>query len=108
MKEPKSKFPTMGTSASTTARNASADDKNEQVVAKKNTQSGDPVIKNKANTKRGVGTSKKLGDRAYGITAKMPAYKSTEAGLVQGNGRLFKSAINRTAPNFRDEMSDHN
>jgi hypothetical protein len=103
MKEPKSKFTTMGTSAASTARNASAESTGGKLVAKKNTQSGDPVIKDKANKSAGA----KLGGRAYGITAKMPAYKSTEAGKVQGNGRLFKPAINRTAPNFRDGIQDH-
>lgn len=40
------------------------------------------------------------GGAAYGITAKIPAYQPTEAGMVQGNGRLFASAIKRTAANF--------
>jgi hypothetical protein len=41
----------------------------------------------------------------YGITAKIPAYKPSEAGATQGNGRLFQAAVNRTAPNFKDGVS---
>jgi hypothetical protein len=38
----------------------------------------------------------------YGITVSIPAYKSSEAGATQGNGRLFQAAVKRTAPNFKD------
>lgn len=44
---------------------------------------------------------KKATGAAYGITAKIPAYTSPEAGATQGNGRLFQAAIKRVAPNFR-------
>lgn len=103
MKEPKSKFTTMGTSASTTAVNVSAENKNEKVVPKKNTQSGDPVIKDAAHRS----AAKASKGRSYGITAKIPAYQPSEAGKVQGNGRLFKSAINRTSANFQSGIVDH-
>lgn len=39
---------------------------------------------------------------SYGVKVNIPAYKPTEAGMVQGNGRLFAPAVNRTAPNFWD------
>ena len=48
---------------------------------------------------------KATGGAAYGITAKIPAYQPVEAGMVQGNGRLFAPAVNRTSPNFRDGIN---
>ena len=92
----KSKFPTMGTSAGTTARNASAEGTTGgKLMKKKGAQAADPY-KQPLNKK---GTTK-AGKRAYGITARMPAYKDPSIGATQGNGRLFTAAINRTAPNF--------
>jgi len=103
MSEPKSKFPTMGTSASKTAKNASAEGATKKLVARKNTQAGDPT----RETVGKKGTAR-AGKRAYGITAKMPAYHDPQVGATQGNGRIFTAAINRTAPNFRAGMSDLN
>jgi hypothetical protein len=48
---------------------------------------------------------KATGGAAYAITAKIPAYKSSEAGATQANGRLFQAAVNRTAPNFQDGVN---
>lgn len=91
----KSKFPTMGTSASTTAKNASAEGATSKLVAKKGAQAGDP-----AKQPLGKKGTTKAGKRAFGITAKMPSYKDPQVGPTQGNGRLFTAAVNRTAPNF--------
>lgn len=68
------------------------------LVKKKNTAAGDPYAQAKPSRKNVQAT----GGAAYGITAKIPAYKSPEAGATQGNGRLFQAAVKRTAPNFRD------
>lgn len=92
----KSKFPTMGNSAATTAKNASAEGTSGKLIAKKNTQAGDPTIKNKSNRSN----VKADGKRGYGIKAKMPSYQDPHVGPTQGNGRLFSAAVNRTAPNF--------
>jgi hypothetical protein len=70
------------------------------LVHKKNTASGG------AGGTTGARSNKQAtGGAAYGITAKIPAYKSPEAGATQGNGRLFQAAVKRTAPNFRDGIS---
>jgi hypothetical protein len=63
-------------------------------VKKKNTASGNNWGK-KANRSNKTAT----GGASYGIRVKIPAYKATEAGATQGNGRLFSPAIKRTAPN---------
>lgn len=99
----KSKFPTMGTSASTTAKNASAEGTPGKLVAKKGAQAGDP-----AKQPLGKKGTARAGKRAFGITAKMPAYKDPQVGPTQGNGRLFTAAVNRTAPNFQAGMTDLN
>lgn len=104
MSTPKSKFPTMGNSAATSAKNASAEGTSGKLVAKKNTQSGDPAVQT-AGKRSAVKAS---GGRAYGITAKMPAWRDPQIAPVQSNGRLFTSAINRTAPNFSAGIVDHN
>ena len=105
MKEskPKSKFPTMDNSAATTAKNASAEGTSGKLVAKKNNQAGDPATQAKpspANLRVRAG-------RAYGITAKMPAWNDPQIAPVQSNGRLFTSAVNRTAVNFQEGIADH-
>ena len=103
MSEPKSKFPTMGTSASTTAKNVSAEETTGKLMPKKNGKSVNPVLE----TVGKKGTTK-AGKRAYGITAKMPAYQDPQVGPTQGNGRLFSPAVNRTAPNFQAGYQDLN
>ena len=104
MDKPKSKFPTMGNSAATTAKNVSAEATSGKLTKKKNTQSGDPA----AQTVGKRANKKAAGNRAYGISAKMPSWKDPSIAPVQSNGKLFTSAINRTAPNFSAGMSDHN
>ena len=66
-------------------------------VKKKNTASGGAT----GSTARRSHV-KATGGAAYGVRVKIPAYKASEAGSVQGNGRLFSPAVKRTAPNFWD------
>ena len=75
------------------------------LVARKNVQAGDP-----ANQPVGIRTyaPKERGGAAYGIRVQFEAHTAPEAGATQGNGRIFPAAINRSAPNFRDGISDHN
>lgn len=98
MKEskPKSKFPTMENSAATTARNASAEGTSGTLIPKKGAQAADPAVQAKPARKNARGR----GERAYGITTSMPAWHDPQIAPVQSNGRLFSSAVNRTAPNF--------
>jgi hypothetical protein len=99
MKEstPKSKFPTMGNSAATTAKNASAEGTGKaKLIPKKNNQAGDPYAQPKPARKFTRGR----GERAYGITTSMPAWSDPQIAPTQSNGRMFTSSVNRTAPNF--------
>jgi hypothetical protein len=104
MEQSKSKFPTMGNSAATTAKNPSGAPERGVLVKKKNTAAGDPYKQAKPSPKHRQVTSA----RAYGITTKMPSYVDPQIGPTQGNGRLFKASTNRTAPNFTDGMSNYN
>ena len=95
-KEPKSKFPTMGTSAATTAKNGSAEGTSGKLVKKGGAQAADPFVQAKpsrSNVKHRTGA-------AYGIRTSMPSWKDPQIGATQGNGRMFTSAVNRTKPNF--------
>ena len=103
MKEPKSAFPTEGTSVTKNAVNASAQPGKGKLVAKKNTAAGDPTREAapiRANIKQTAGA-------AYGIRTTMPAWNDPHIGPVQGNGRLFSSAINRTGVEFKAGTVDH-
>jgi len=103
MEKPQSKFQTMETSAATGAVNASGKPEKGKLVKRKDTQSGDLSGKKGGHVLKHA-TSK----RAYGITTTMPAYQDPQVGPTQGNGRLFKAAINRTSVNFTDGIADHN
>jgi len=103
MKESKSKFPTMGTSAAKNVKFPSAKPERGVLVKKKNTAAGS-LLGTKADKPHKVVKS----GRKFAIRATMPSWKDPQIGPVQGNGRMFKSAVNRTAPNFTDGMSDHN
>lgn len=84
-------------SASTAATAKAAMPEKGTAVAKKNKAAGGAT----GSTARRSNKTATSGAK-YGITVKIPAYKSPEAGAVQGNGRLFSPAIKRTAPNFWD------
>lgn len=103
MEKPNSKFTTMGTSAASTAVNASGKPEKGKLVKRKNTASGDLSGKKGGQTMKQV-TSK----RTYGITTTMPSYVDPQIGPTQGNGRLFSAATNRTSPNFTGGIADHN
>lgn len=103
MDTPKSKFPTMGNSAATTAKNGSAEGTSGKLVKKGGAQAADPATQTKparSNVKARAGA-------AYGIRTSMPTWKDPQIGATQGNGRLFTSAINRTKPNFDAGIVDH-
>ncbi|CAB4128898.1 hypothetical protein UFOVP225_100 [uncultured Caudovirales phage] len=103
MDQPKSKFPTMGNSAATTAKNGSAEGTSGKLVKKGNTASGDPAAQ-----KKGVRSNvKHKSGAAYGIKTSMPSWKDPQIGPTQGNGRLFTAALNRTKPNFDAGIVDH-
>lgn len=71
------------------------------LVKKKGAQAGDPAKMAKPSRTKITATS----GAKYGINVSIPAYKSSEAGATQGNGRLFQAAVKRTAPNFKDGVS---
>ncbi len=103
MEKPQSKFKTMEHSAAKEAVNRTVEGKGTKVM-KKHSKSVDPY-------KQPVGkrtNKKKSGDRTYGITSTMAAYKDPAIAPVQSNGRIFSAAINRVAPNFQAGHSDLN
>jgi hypothetical protein len=105
-KEPKSAFSTMGTSASSGFKDASAEaSKNTKLVKKGNAAAGDPSLEAKPARKESL--REKQGAR-YAIRVKLPGGTSPEAGQTQANGRIIPPAVNRTKPNFSDGMVDHN
>ena len=103
MENAKSKFKTMEHSAAKEAVNRTVEGKGTK-VAKKHGKSDDPA-------KQTVGkrsNQKKSGDRTYGITTSMAAYKDPTIAPVQSNGRIFSPAVNRVAPNFQAGHADLN
>ena len=104
MDKPKSKFPTMETSAATTAKNGSAEGTSGKLVKKGGAQAADPTVQ-----KKGVRSNvKHKSGAAYGIKTSMPSWSDPQIGPTQGNGRLFTAALNRTKPNFDAGIVDHN
>jgi hypothetical protein len=77
---------------------------NTKLMKKKNTAAGDPTKMAKPSRTHVKATS---GAR-YGVRVKFQKQESPEAGATQGNGRLFPSAIKRSAQNFGAGMGDHN
>lgn len=87
-------------------RNASGEpSKSTILMPKKNTQAGDPYVQPMANR---TYAPKERGGAAYGLRVAFQATTAPEAGATLANGRLFKAAIGRTAPNFGMGMEDHN
>lgn len=84
----------------TKARNASGETTGTLEV-KKGAQAANPATQAKPARSAKLAT----GGAAYAIKAKIPAYKSPEAGATQANGRLFQAAVKRTAPNFEAGVS---
>lgn len=104
MDKPNSKFPTMGTSAATGARNASAEGTTNKLVKRKNTAAGDPTATPTAHRS----AVKSTGGAAYGIRTTMPAWNDPHIGPTQGNGRIVPAAVNRSKLNFSAGIEDHN
>jgi hypothetical protein len=106
MNEPKSKFPTMGNSAATTAKNGSAEGTSGKLMPKTGNAKGgtDPYVQAKPSRSN----VKAKGGAAYGIRTSMPAWSDPQIGATQGNGRLFTSALNRTKPNFDAGTTNYN
>lgn len=99
----KSKFETMGNSASRGFRNASAEGTGKAKLVKKGgAQAADPY----KQAKPARANKKATGKATYGgIKVSIPKYAAPEAGMTQGNGRLFTAAVRRTAPNFKEGIS---
>jgi hypothetical protein len=103
MDKTNSKFPTMGKSAATDAQFPSAKPERGTLMKKGNTAAGTWDGKTAIKPQKQV-TSK----RSYGIKTTMPSYRDPQIGPTQGNGRLFKSKINRDSANFTDGMNNYN
>ena len=103
MDKPNSKFPTMGTTAASGAQYPSAKPERGKLMKKGNTAAGTLYGKTAIQPMKHV-TSK----RTYGIKTTMPSWKDPQIGPTQGNGRLFKSAVNRDSANFQDGMTNYN
>jgi hypothetical protein len=103
MENPKSKFPTMETSAAKTAVDRTTEGKGTKVM-KKHSKTVDPF-------KQPVGkrvNKKKADGRTYGITSSMAGYADPAIAPVQSNGRVFTAAVNRVSPNFQSGITDLN
>lgn len=46
------------------------------------------------------------GGARYGVRVKFQKSTAPEAGATQANGRIISSAVNRSAPNFKDGMTE--
>lgn len=81
---------------------SSAPSKNTTLVKKKGAQAGDPTRMAKPSRTSTTAT----GGARYGVTVKMSGGVAPEAGMTQGNGRLFSASVKRSKPNFSDGMSE--
>lgn len=75
------------------------------LVARKAAQAADPAFQ--PYGRRAYAPYERTG-AAFGVAVGFEAHTAPEAGFTQANGRLFSSAINRSAPNFRAGTVDHN
>jgi hypothetical protein len=80
------------------------------LIKKKNTAAGDPYAQPKPSRANVLSPNAAGRNGAtYGIRVGAGAAQvAPEAGMTQGNGRLVKSAVNRSRPNFQDGMVDYN
>lgn len=72
------------------------------LVKKKGAQAGDP-------TKMATPSRSKItatGGARYGIRVKFQHSTAPEAGSTQSNGRILASSVKRSAPNFKDGMTE--
>jgi len=70
------------------------------LVPKKNVAAGDPTAMAKPSRANVPNQAVNRNGASYGIRVNYTASTSPEAGATQGNGRIFKSAVNRTRFNF--------
>ena len=79
---------------------SSAPSKNTTLVKKKGAQAADPYPMAKPSRTKVTAT----GGARYGVRVKMSGGVAPEAGMTQGNGRLFSASVKRSKPNFTDGM----
>ena len=86
-------------------KDASGKPEKGKLEKKKNTQAGDPSIKDAGHRSHTTADGHRAGAR-YGIRVKFGKQTSPEAGATQGNGRIIPPAINRSKPNFTAGMAE--
>jgi hypothetical protein len=89
-------------------KDASSSPEKGTLVKKKNTQAGDPTIKDAAVRKNVVSADAGHAGARYGVRVKFQKQEAPEAGATQANGRLLPAAIKRQAPSFSAGAQDHN
>jgi hypothetical protein len=89
----------MGKAAVSSARNASAESAGRTLRPDNSRNAASPMYGPTGGRK--FAGYERMG-AAYGITARFGVATAPEAGMTQASGRLFKSVINRTRPNFDD------
>lgn len=70
-----------------------------KLMPKGGAQAGDPYAQ-PVGVRKNVPSTRDRNGAAYSIKTSYQKTTSPEAGLTQANGRVFKSVINRTNPNF--------
>jgi hypothetical protein len=73
-----------------------------KLMKKKNTAAGDPYGMAKPSRKFVTAT----GGARYGIRVMFQKQTSPEASATQGNGRILSPSVKRSAPTFKDGMSE--
>jgi hypothetical protein len=89
----------MGTEVVSTATFPSASPSAGTLVPKKNVAAGDPYAQPKPSRPNVI--QDRVG-AAYGVSVSYTAQTSPEAGATQAQGRIIKSAVNRSRYNFDD------
>jgi hypothetical protein len=72
------------------------------LVPKKNVAAGDPTVMQKPSRSNVPNQAVNRNGASYGIRVNYTMSNSPEAGATQANGRIFKSATNRSRFNFDD------
>ena len=89
------------------AANASGSPVKGTLVAKKNTQAGDPTAGGKANKKNvlvnNAAASERMGAK-FTISAKMPAPINIEASATMANAKIVPSVMGKQSANFQGGM----
>lgn len=98
----------MGNSAYTFNNVSGAPSDKTMMIPSKESKTGYPLGTKANRTNVPYPLPAGMGDRngaAYRITMSTPPMTSPEAGATQANGRIIKSAVNRSLPEFQDEAS---